>query len=146
MRGAARVSLAGTGAASLLVMGGIILGADLLAGVFKSGLPAAEQAELAELFRLGAVYVPLFAIMQVLRYCTQAYKTMVPSVVVGNIIQPAARFAFGVAVLAMGASVAGAVGSLAASMGVGVIAGVWAWRRILTEEERTATPAARRGP
>lgn len=146
VRGAARVSLAGTGSASLVVMAGIIMGADLLAGVFKVGAPAAEQAELADLFRVGAVYVPLFGLMQVLRYCTQAYKTMVPSVVVGNIIQPAARFAIGVGLLAVGASVTGAVGSLAASMAVGSIAGVFAWRRILTQEERSAFPCSTPGP
>ncbi len=45
------------------------------------------RRELAGLVRLGALFVPL-TLTQVFRYCTQAYKTMVPSVVVGNIIQP----------------------------------------------------------
>jgi O-antigen/teichoic acid export membrane protein len=80
--------------------------------------------------------------MQVLRYCTQAYKTVVPSVIVGGIIQPTTRFVLGVAFLVAGFEVAGALSSLVASVGIGAIAGAWFYRRILTAEERAATPAA----
>jgi O-antigen/teichoic acid export membrane protein len=80
--------------------------------------------------------------MQVLRYCTQAYKTMVPSVIVGNIIQPMARFVLGVAALAAGYAVAGAVTSLVVSVGIGALAGAFYYRRTLTEQERRVTPVA----
>jgi hypothetical protein len=56
----------------------------------------ARLQQLATLLQIGALVIPLFALTQVLRCCTQAHKTMVPSVIVGNIIQPTARFVLGV--------------------------------------------------
>ncbi len=95
---------------------------------------------------MGAAYVPLFAFMQVLRYCTQAYKTMVPSVMAGNIVQPAARFVLGVAALATISKIEGAVLTFSLSFGVGaIVAGVY-FRRMLTERERAAVPISRPGP
>ncbi len=140
VKGNARVGLAASGIASTVAFAAIVLGADPLARVFQGG------PDLARLFRIGAAYVPLFALMQVLRYCTQAYRTMVPSVIVGNIIQPAARFVFGVAALVAGFAVAGAVGSLVVSTAIGTAAAAWYYGRILTAEERAATPVARVGP
>ena len=140
VRGNARIGLAGSGIASAVAFTAIVLGADALAEIFRGG------PGVARLFRIGAPYVPLFALMQVLRYCTQAYRTMVPSVVVGNIIQPVARFVFGAAALLAGFAVVGAVGSLVLATGVGTVAAAWYYRRILTAEERAATPSARVGP
>ncbi len=145
VRGAARVALWGTAIASLIVVVGVFAGAGEIAGLFTRGRQAAEQPEFARLLRIGAAYIPLFGLMQVLRYCTQAYKTMVPSVIVGNIVQPAARFIFGVAALLAGFEIAGAVSTLAASMGAGALVGAWYWRRMPVEAERAAVPRARAG-
>jgi O-antigen/teichoic acid export membrane protein len=139
VRGAARVGLTGAAVSSLLVGGALVLLAGRLAALFHPG-PGPETAELAGLLRLGAAYIPVFAMMQVLRYCTQAYKTMVPSVIAGNIIQPCVRFVLGVGLLMAGFGVAGAVSTLVASMAVGALAALWFYARMLTGEERAAAP------
>jgi O-antigen/teichoic acid export membrane protein len=144
VRGAARVGMSATTAISVVVGVAIVVWAHPLAGMFVES--AAEKDELAQLFRLGALYVPLFALLQVLRYCTQAYKTMVPSVVVGNIVQPTFRFVLGVAALAAGFGVAGAVSSLVVSVAVAAAAAAWYFNRMLTEAERTAVPRPQFGP
>jgi O-antigen/teichoic acid export membrane protein len=138
VRSAARIGLVGTGIASAIVVLGVVVGAGLLASWF--GEDAAERRQLVYLVRVGAAYVPLFAFLQVLRYCTQAYKTMVPSVIAGNIVQPAARFVLGVAALLAGFSVTGAVTTLWLSMAAGALVGALYLRRMLTEEERRARP------
>ncbi|MGH2694469.1 MAG: oligosaccharide flippase family protein [Actinomycetota bacterium] len=141
VRGAARASIMGAVIASAIVLVLLFSGADVVASAF--GDDPDSRSELARLLRIGALYVPLFALMQVLRYCTQAYKTMVPSVIVGNIVQPAARFALGVGALLVGFEVAGALVTLVASMGIGVITGAYYYRRILSSAERAAAPRAR---
>jgi len=142
VRGAARVGLAGAGIASAVVVIALLTGADLLASAF-AGSPA-KESEFADYIRIGAAYVPLFALMQVLRYCTQGYKTMVPSVIAGNVIQPLARFTLGVGFL-LAFGVAGAVTGLVASVGIGALAAALYFRRMLTAEERSATPSAEPG-
>ena len=142
VRGAARVGLAGAAIGAGIAFVLLLLFADELAAAF--GDPKTDLDELEELFRLGAIYIPFFAFMQVFRYCTQAYKTMVPSVVAGNIIQPIARFVLGMVAFAAGLEVAGAVSSLAVSMGIGMLAAAYYYRRMLTQEERVATPKADR--
>ncbi|MDQ3646468.1 MAG: flippase [Actinomycetota bacterium] len=143
VRGAARVGFAGMGIASAVVTILFVVFAGELAAGFESD--PGRQVELANLFRIGAAYIPLFAAMQVLRYCTQAYRTMVPSVIVGNIIQPLTRFVLGVGALALGLAVTGAVSTLVMSTGLAAIAGVWYYQRILTAEERAATPHSKPG-
>lgn len=138
VRGSARVGLSGAGIASAIVLAALLVLADPLASWF-------EEPRLARLFRIGAAYVPLFALMQVLRYCTQAYKTMVPSVTVGNLIQPAARFVLGAGVLLAGFSVTGAVTTLVVATGIGAAAGAYYLQRMLTAEERAAVPRAETG-
>jgi O-antigen/teichoic acid export membrane protein len=142
VRGAARTALAGATIVSVTVGLLMVIGADLLAVHFSQTSEGAE--EFARLIRIGVLYVPALALMQVLRYCTQAYKTMVPSVVVGDVVQPLVRAIVGVAVLAAGFGVAGAVGSLVFSMAVGAALGAWYYMRILTAEERAARPRAHR--
>jgi O-antigen/teichoic acid export membrane protein len=144
VRGAVRVGLSGTAIASTLVVGAVLLFAEPLARAFAD--EGADLDALSDYFRLGAAYVPLFAFMQVLRYCTQAYKTMVPSVVAGNIVQPAARFVLGIGALAAGMAIAGAVASLALSMAVGAAVAAFYYRRMLDDEERRARPRAQTGP
>ena len=143
VRGAARTSLTGAAIASAIVVVLLLAGADILAAAFVDG--AEGRSDFARYVRIGAPYVPLFALMQVLRYCTQAYKTMVPSVIVGNIVQPAARFALGAGALVVGFEIAGAVATLAAGVGVGAVAGVVYFRRVLSDAERTARPRSRPG-
>jgi O-antigen/teichoic acid export membrane protein len=128
---------------SAIVVVVLLLLAETFADVF--GKPGDDLDALANLFRWGAAYVPLFAFMQVLRYCTQAYKTMVPSVMAGNIIQPIARFLIAMVAFALGFEVLGAVTSLAISMGVGAVAAAYYYQRMLTAEERSAPPRADTG-
>lgn len=142
VKGAARIGLWGTTVASALVLMALVALAAPIAAAFSRGDEASNADEFATLIRIGAVYVPAFAYMQVLRYCTQAYKTMVPSVISGNIVQPAARFVLGVAFLLAGIEVAGAVATLSASMAVGAISALWYWRRMLSAQEREASPRA----
>ncbi len=144
VKGSLRVSLTASGLASISVFAALLLLADPIASAFADS--AEQQTDFARLIRLGAAYVPLFALLQVLRYATQAYKTMVPSVMAGNIVQPIARFTLGVAVLALGFEVAGAIVTLTASVGLAVLVAAWYLRRMLTDEERTAAPVARVGP
>jgi O-antigen/teichoic acid export membrane protein len=138
VRGAARVGVTGALVASAIAATVLVLGARPLAAQFADR--PADAHDIARLMRLGAAYVPLFAVMQVLRYCTQAYKTMVPSVVVGNIVQPLVRFVVGVAALLAGFAVAGAVTSLVASVAVGASAAAFYFHRMPTLEERSARP------
>lgn len=138
VRGAAQVGLAGSAIASLAVAMALVALAPQITPIFCKG--DCDAARFAGLIRVGALYVPLFAITQVLRYCTQAYKTMVPSVMVGNIIQPAFRFIVGIALLLAGFEVLGAVVTLVLSFVVAAVAAGLYLRRMLTAEERAAVP------
>ncbi len=144
VKGTLRVSLLGSGLGSILVFLALLLLAEPVGALF--GENAAQDVEFATLLRIGAAYVPLFALLQVLRYSTQAYKTMVPSVTAGNIVQPVVRFVLGVALILAGFEVAGAVVSLTFSMAVAAGVAAWFLRRMLTEEERAAAPRAETGP
>jgi O-antigen/teichoic acid export membrane protein len=143
VRGAARAAVIGTAVASSLVFAALLIWADPLAMVFEK-VPQ-NESEFVHLLRIGALYIPMYGLMQTLRYCTQAYKTMVPSVKVGNIIQPTAYVVLGVGALAAGFAVAGLVLSLVASAAIGALAGAWYYRKILTEEERAAKPRSKPG-
>jgi O-antigen/teichoic acid export membrane protein len=143
VKGAASVGITGSAIMSVIVAAAIVLLAPQIAPVFCDG--KCDVSRFEQLLRVGALYVPFFAVMQVLRYCTQAYKTMVPSVVVGNIIQPAVRFLVGVAFLLAGFEIMGAVVTLVISMAVGAVSGWFYLRRMLRGEERTAAPVRRVG-
>jgi O-antigen/teichoic acid export membrane protein len=143
VKGAAHVAVAGSLVASTIVFAALLLLAKPIGGVFGDDPTRAE--EFTRLIRLGALYVPLFSLMQVYRYCTQAYKTMVPSVIAGNIVQPAARFVLGLALILAGFKVAGVVITLWVSMGIGAAVSYWYYRRLLTESERSATPVYKVG-
>jgi O-antigen/teichoic acid export membrane protein len=143
VRGAAWTALIFVSVVSGTAFLALLVGADPLAVLFADNPTRSQQ--LAELLRIGALFVPLFALTQVWRYCTQAYKTMVPSVIVGNIIQPAARFVLGVGFLLFGLGVTGVVAAHVAAAGLAVVAGVWFFRRMLTPIERSAEPNAYMG-
>ena len=143
VRGAARVGLTGALVGSTLVVVALLVGADALAGRFPD--VGESRSDLAALFRLVAPYVPLFALLQVLRYCTQAYKTMVPSVLAGNVVQPGIRFVLGVALLIAGFQAAAALVTLMVSVAVAAVVAGWYFLKLMSPEERSATPAAPAG-
>lgn len=138
VRGAARIGLLGAVVTSSAVALGILLGAESLGWLLSDS--AARAHEKAYLLRLGAIYVPLVAVTQVLTFSTMASGSMKPSVMVNDVLQPGALFIFAVGMLLMGFGVAGLVGSVAASASVGLLAGIWYYRRTLAPEERQARP------
>lgn len=144
VKGSARVGIAGALVGAAVVVAGLVIFAEPLAKVFAD--EPADESSFVTLFRIGAPYIPLFALLQVFRYCTQAYKTMTPSVVAGNIVQPIVRFVVGAAVLFLGFEVAGLVHTLNFSVLVAVIVAGYFFMRIMTEEERAARPRAEVGP
>lgn len=136
VKGSARAAVIGALIASGCVFAALEIGAAGIAGRFAES--DASARELASLLRIGALFVPLFALTQVMRYCTQAYKTMVPSVIVGNIVQPLVRAAVATGLILFGLGVRGAVlGHVLASAVALVVAGAL-FRRMVTEAERAA--------
>jgi O-antigen/teichoic acid export membrane protein len=140
VRGSARVTTAGAMVMSLILCAIVFVASDDIARMVADTVDKSE--EITFLIRLGIPFIPLYALMQVLRFCTQAYKTMVPGVIVANIIQPTARFVVGVLALLTGFSLAGVVSSLVLSMGIGALAAAYYYHRMLTPAERAATPRA----
>lgn len=144
VRGAATVTLASTLVVSLIIVIGVLLWADTLARAFVESEERVEY--LSFLLRVGVAYIPLFAGMLVLRFSTQAYKSMGPGVMIGNVIHPLSRFFFIVVALLAGFGVTGAVVGLVLSAGVAALAGIVFFRRLLTQEERLAPPELAVGP
>jgi O-antigen/teichoic acid export membrane protein len=143
VRGTARFSIALTAIISTLVAAGLWLGADPVAARFSGA--KADPGQLAHLIRIGVPYVIAFALLQVFRYCTQAYRTMVPSVIAGNIVQPLVRFVLGVLVVLLGFEVGAVVLGEVVSLVVGSVLAAWYFKRLMTPEERAATPHTERG-
>lgn len=144
VRGSMRVGLIGASVASILVTIGLLLVTEPIARFFE---PEAKDLDrLSDLLVVGAPYILLYALLQVLRYCTQAYKTMVPSVMVGNIIQPVARMVIAVGLMLAGAGITGAVIGLNLSVVIALVAAVWYLRKLLTPEQLAATPTYAIGP
>lgn len=143
-RGAVRLAFTAATISGMVVFAVGLLAADWLAAAFADS--EADVEYLAFLFRVGAAYVPLYACMQVMRLSTQAYKTMTPSVMIGNVIQPIARFGLSFIALLAGFAVTGAIVALVLSAGLGLLAGLWYYGRLLTEEERAAAPRWEVGP
>jgi O-antigen/teichoic acid export membrane protein len=143
VRGATRAGLLGSVVISSCVLLGILFGADALGRLFSDS--AAQARDMAHLLRLGAIYVPLVAVTQVLTFATMASGSMKPSVLVYDVIQPGILLVLGVGLLLAGFGVAGLVGSVAASAGIGLLVAIWYWRRDLSADERRAAPAARVG-
>ena len=144
VRGAARVSVTASLVLSTVVVTILLVAAEPIAGWFAD--TPEDVSDLARYLRVGAAYVPLFGLMQVFRYCTQAYKTMVPSVIAGGIVQPGARFLLGVAALLLGFSIAGAVTSLVIATAIGAAVAGWFFLRMLTPGEREAERITPVGP
>lgn len=144
VRGTLRVSLTSTAITSGVIVIVVLITADPIGRAF--GGSAQQQERFASLLRLGILFVPFFACMQIYRYATQAYKTMTPSVLVGNVLQPSLRLLLGIGLLLGGVGVAGAIGSDVVSMGAAAIASVYLFRRVLTDQERDAAAQAEAGP
>ena len=144
VRGALRVGISSSLIASALVVVALLVFTEPIARFFADD--AAQLDKLTFLLRIGAAYVPLYAMLQVLRYATQGYKTMVPSVMVGNIIQPISRTLIGGAALALGFGVTGAVTGLVVSVGLSAAVAIWYVRRMLTPAQLAATPTPQTGP
>lgn len=144
VRGSARIAAIGALSASALVFVALQVTAYDIAGRFAED--DASRRELASLIRLGAGFVPLFALTQVFRYCTQAYKTMVPSVIVGNIIQPVVRLIAAAGLIIVGFGVRGAVMGMLFAAAIALGAAVILFRRMVTRIERTATARSRSAP
>jgi O-antigen/teichoic acid export membrane protein len=72
VRGAAWAALTSVSVTSGVGLFALLIGADSLAAQFADDPSRSQQ--LATLLRIGALFVPLFAFTQVLRYCTQALQ------------------------------------------------------------------------
>ena len=138
VRGAVRVGLAGTAISSLVVLALVLLALSPVTDFFAG--EAGDRAGLESLLGIGILFVPFFALMQTLRYCTQAYKNMLPSVIVGNVVQPTARFLLGIAALLLGLGVAGLMWTTVLSAAIGAALGFWYLGRVMTADERRARP------
>lgn len=139
-RGAGRVTLVSTAVISAVFFALVVAFPSQFAGPFADSV--SDRSEFALLLQIGAAYIPFYAVMQVLRSCTQAYKTMVPAVMVGNIIQPISRLGLGIIALLLGWALTGAMTTLVISGAMGMIAGLWYYRRMLTADELAAKPRA----
>jgi O-antigen/teichoic acid export membrane protein len=144
VRGAARSTLVATWIVSLVVFLALLVLAPQIAGAFEDS--ASQRIELTRLLRLGALFVPLYATMQVFRLSSTAYKTMVPTVVAGNIVMPMGRLLGAVVAVLAGYAVGGLVVALVLSAGAGMVAGFWYFRRLLDARERSARPTRELGP
>ena len=140
----AQIALAGAALSSGIVFVVLVATASPIAARFAD--TSAERHDLAALIRLGAGFVPLFALTQVLRYCTQAYKTMVPSVLVGNIVQPLVRLLVATGLIVAGFGVGGAVVAVMIASAVALVVAVVLFRRMLTGAERMERHPVRAGP
>lgn len=138
VRGAIRVGITAVVVMSVLVMGVAWLAIDPIAGFFAEGDD--RRGDLERLLPVMIPYIGLIALLQVLRYCTQGYKTMVPSVTAGNIVQPLVRFVLGVGVLIAGGGLVGIMWALNISIAVAAVLAGWWLQRLLTADERAARP------
>lgn len=144
VRGVAWTASIGALAGSGLVFIAIQIGAGSLATRFAD--TEASRSELAASLRLGAAFVPLFALTQVLRYCMQAYKTMVSSVVVGNIVQPLVRLVIASGLVAFGFGAIGAVGGMVVASAVALAVAGRLFSRMSRPSERTSRALIQPGP
>lgn len=139
VRGAVRFSLRGAAVVSLLLFAGVVLGADRIAATFADSLQTREL--MASVLRVGAIFVPLYALMQVLRFATQGYKTMVPSVLVGSVVQPGMAVLLSLGALLWGLGIDGVIVAEVIATGVAFLVAAHYYLRIRTEEERLARPS-----
>jgi O-antigen/teichoic acid export membrane protein len=138
VKGSATVAIRGGAIVSTLVFFGILVFAPAIAHHFATG--ATKQAELTRLLRLGAAFVPIYSVTLVLLYCTQGYRTLFPTTTVNDVGLPLARFALGSIAILVGLDVAGLVAAQVLSAALALVGAVWFYRRLLSDEERSAPP------
>jgi O-antigen/teichoic acid export membrane protein len=144
VRGSATVAVWGGATVSTLVFIGLLVFAPPIANHFATD--PGKQTELARLLRMGALFVPLYSMTLVLLYCTQGYRTLLPTTAVNDVGLPAARFALGTVAILTGLEVAGLVGALVLSSAFALAGAVWFYRKLLSDQERAAAPEREVGP
>ena len=144
VRGAARVAIVGSSLVSLSLGLAVFLAAGLIARGFADS--PAEIQPMVELLHLGATFIPLFALMQVFRFACQGFKTNIPSVVAGNVVQPLTLIVVSLGGLALGFGVPGLIIGLVASAAFGLVTAMWFFHRIQTREEKRARAGSPVGP
>lgn len=144
VRGAARVAFTGSTVVSLSLGLAVFLSATWIARGFADS--PADVGIMVELLQLGAAFVPLYALMQVVRFACQGFKTNVPSVVAGNVVQPVSLIVVSIGGLALGWGVHGLIIGLMASAALGLVTAIWFFNRIRTRDEKTIAAGSQVGP
>lgn len=111
-----------------------------IAGVFAD--TSAQQSEMAFLLRLGAAFVPVFALAKLLSTGMMGFKTVLPSVLVVDVLQPVSLLLFSTVAIVAGYGVAGAVGGLLASAVIALMMAAWFYRRLVPSERRLSSPTS----
>jgi O-antigen/teichoic acid export membrane protein len=138
VKGAIVTGITGTVVTSLLVIAATFGFTTVIAETFTSNPETLDDVR--RLLLVASPYIFVYALLQVVRYATQAYKTMVPSVMAGNVIQPVARFILAVGALVIGFEEAGILIALNISVVIALVAALW-WLRKLMTAEQWAAPA-----
>ncbi len=144
VKGAILTGVAGTIVSSVVVIAVTFALTTFIARNFTND--PEELDDVRRLLPLVSPYILLYALLQVVRYATQGYKTMVPSVLSGNVVQPVARFVLAVGALVIGFEVAGILVALNISVAIALGAALWWLRRLMTEAQWTAPARFGFGP
>lgn len=144
VRGAARVAFAGSTLVSFSLGLAVFLSANWIARGFADS--PADVEPMVELLHLGAAFIPLYALMQVFRFACQGFKTNIPSVVAGNVVQPISLIVVSIGGLALGWGVHGLIIGLMASAAMGLVTAIWFFNRIRTRDEKMTAGGAPVGP
>jgi O-antigen/teichoic acid export membrane protein len=123
----ARICLGGAAVVSAFASAMVFSGADGF-GAALGGSPTGG-AELAELLRLGAAYVPLLASAEVLRAGARSGAPQAGAVLGGRVLGPAVQLVLGAGALLVGLALTGAVIALTVGAAVGFVAALVHWRQ-----------------
>lgn len=112
---------------SLVLSGGLFLGAPVLAeGVF--GKPFLET-----MFRAFAAAVPFLTLMSMALWATQGFQTMKYATLVQHVLRPLINLAFVVVFYLLGAQILGAVAAYALSMAAGAAVAAYYLKRVFPQ-------------
>lgn len=95
-----------------------------------------QWGEMAFLLRFGAAFIPAFALARVISIGTMGFKTVVPAVLIGDVLQPVSLLIFSTVVLVAGYGVRGAVAALLMSAVVALATAAWSYRKLLPVSQR----------
>ncbi|MGH7572938.1 MAG: oligosaccharide flippase family protein [Gemmatimonadota bacterium] len=140
IRSATRASVTTVTIASLAFVLPIFLAAEPIAGLFADD--PSQRGEMAFLLRLGAFFIPVYAVAKLLSTGTMGFKTVVPLVLVRDVLQPVSLLLLSTAAIVAGFGVAGAVGGLVASALVALVAAVSFYRRLVPNEPSHPHPTS----